>query len=84
MIEPSVWQALGQRLLDREIPPLDAIDDKADEQGTKRKVVELDMETETANRKRRIWKARRKPVAVEQNGTKDGQRNRNCSFVNVL
>ena len=73
MIEPSVWQALGQRLLDREIPPLDAIDDKADEQGTKRKVIELDMETETANRdgrKRRIWKARRKPVAVPAEGTK--------------
>ena len=55
-------------LLDREIPVLD----EADEQGTKREVFELDTETETANRdrkKRRLWTASRKPVALLLKGT---------------
>ena len=60
-------------MFDRDIPLLDAIDKKEEEQGIKRKMLDLDMETETANRdrkKRRIWKASHKPVAVPAPGTK--------------
>ncbi|KAG7356056.1 hypothetical protein IV203_000742 [Nitzschia inconspicua] len=67
VIHPSVWHTLEPSLFDRDIPLLDAIDKKEEEQGIKRKVLELDMETETANRdskKRRIWKASLKPVTI--------------------
>lgn len=60
-------------LLDLDIPKLVAVDEKADKQGIKRKMFELDTETETANRdrkERRIWKASHKPVAVPAPETK--------------